>query len=323
MKTKITIADIAKEANVAKSTVSRYLNGGSISKKTQAKLNRIITAYDYRPNAFAQGLKAKKNRIVGVIVPRLDSSAQVEMLRGLDEANTEHTFLIINTYQNVTNELDAIKRLIEQNVQGLIILTPNMTDEIKQTLLDSQLPVVIQGQDEPDFHRVVMNDLDAGQQVGSYAKSLKPLNTLLLTVSESEDTAVGRDRIQNLRTTLVDSHLEIVETTFNMFDAQQAALSAMQQTPFDLVIGVTDRITVGALQAGISLNKTAKYIGFGKSDFSTTVTPHLTSFEFDFFQTGKVIHELFTRISDSDNNFINTTERIMMSGTLVERASTK
>lgn len=320
MKTKITISDIAKEANVAKSTVSRYLNGGSVSQKTQEKLNKIITENDYRPNTFAQGLKAKQNRIVGVIVPRLDSTAQVEMLRGIDEANTDHTFLIINTYQKTENELAAIKRLIEQNVQGLIILTPNMTSKIRETLIESQLPVVIQGQDEPDFHRVIMNDLDAGLQVGQYTNTLSPKQALLLTVPESEDAAVGRERIQELRSQLTHTNIKVVETTFNMIDAQQAAFSAMQDASFDLVIGVTDRITVGALQAGIALNQTPKYIGFGKSDFSTTVTPNLTSFEFDFFETGKAIHQLFTKISETPQSDI---QRIIMDGKLVERASTK
>ena len=38
----VTIKDIAQQAGVAKSTVSRYLNGGSVSKKTKAKLDVIV-----------------------------------------------------------------------------------------------------------------------------------------------------------------------------------------------------------------------------------------------------------------------------------------
>jgi LacI family transcriptional regulator, sucrose operon repressor len=52
-----TIADIAQLAGVAKSTVSRYLNGGSISESTKLKIERIINETGYVPNTFAQSLK--------------------------------------------------------------------------------------------------------------------------------------------------------------------------------------------------------------------------------------------------------------------------
>ncbi|MGM9941342.1 MAG: LacI family DNA-binding transcriptional regulator [Bulleidia sp.] len=69
---KMTIQDIAGKANVSKSTVSRYLNGGSIGQETQEKIRRIIKKYDYRPNAFAR-LNAKQSGMIGVVVPTLNS----------------------------------------------------------------------------------------------------------------------------------------------------------------------------------------------------------------------------------------------------------
>ena len=56
----VTINDIAKRAGVAKSTVSRYLNGGSVSQKTKDALDKIIAETDYVPKTFAQSLKIKK-----------------------------------------------------------------------------------------------------------------------------------------------------------------------------------------------------------------------------------------------------------------------
>ena len=49
----VTINDIAKQAGVAKSTVSRYLNGGAVSEKTKAKLDAIVARNDYTPNKLA------------------------------------------------------------------------------------------------------------------------------------------------------------------------------------------------------------------------------------------------------------------------------
>ncbi|MBP9594842.1 MAG: LacI family DNA-binding transcriptional regulator, partial [Trichococcus sp.] len=82
----VTINDIAKMAGVAKSTVSRYLNGGAVSGKTKAKLDAIVAEHDYKPNKFAQSLKAKRTHMVGTIIPRLNSFATNEALRGLESS---------------------------------------------------------------------------------------------------------------------------------------------------------------------------------------------------------------------------------------------
>ncbi|MDN8777084.1 LacI family DNA-binding transcriptional regulator, partial [Staphylococcus aureus] len=53
------ISDIDKLAGVSKSTVSRFLNNVSVSKKTSEKLTRIIAEHYYQPNQFAQSLRAR------------------------------------------------------------------------------------------------------------------------------------------------------------------------------------------------------------------------------------------------------------------------
>ncbi|RIM68442.1 LacI family transcriptional regulator, partial [Staphylococcus arlettae] len=77
------IADIAKIAGVSKSTVSRYLNNGSVSRKTKEKLDAIIRQYDYQPNQFAQSLRAHKTNMIGAIIPRMNSYAVDETIKGV------------------------------------------------------------------------------------------------------------------------------------------------------------------------------------------------------------------------------------------------
>ena len=54
-----TISDIAQMAGVAKSTVSRFLNGGSVSEDTRQKIERIIKEYNYVPNTLHRVSKPK------------------------------------------------------------------------------------------------------------------------------------------------------------------------------------------------------------------------------------------------------------------------
>lgn len=105
----VTINDIAKMAGVAKSTVSRYLNGGSISKKTKAKLDAIVAETGYTPNTFAQSLKAKRTNIVGTIIPRFDSYSSNAILEGIDQEllKRQMQLVIMNSSQSVEREDEA------------------------------------------------------------------------------------------------------------------------------------------------------------------------------------------------------------------------
>ena len=319
MNKKVTINDIALIANVAKSTVSRYLNGGSVSAHTRNKLDGIVKKYNYTPNTFAQSLKQQTNHTIGVIVPRLDSIAQSDMLRGLDELNIDDTFLIINVYQDAARELAAIEKLQSQNVSGLIILTANLTEEIRTVLQASKLPTVIQGQDEQGFNRVIMNDIQAGNIVGDYLKKLAPKNVLLLTVDPTLDYAVGHDRFVGIKSALNNIPYKEVITDFKLDIAKASAYQAMAAENFDLVIGASDRIVVGAMQSAFSLHQNPRYIGFGQSYFSETVTPNLTSFEFSFFEAGKALYRLFRKVRDNESLPI---QRVVIAGELTIRDST-
>ena len=64
-----TIKDVAKLAGVSVSTVSKYLNGGNVRPENQPAIREAIAALDYRVNPFARGLKAQRNRSVGILLP--------------------------------------------------------------------------------------------------------------------------------------------------------------------------------------------------------------------------------------------------------------
>ena len=184
----------------------------------------------------------------------------------------------------------------------------------------SPLPIVIQGQDEPNFHRVIMADRQGGEAVGDYIKTLNPQNVLLLNVDAKTDHAVGYERFKGIKAALTDIPYTEVITDFKLDTAKRDAKMAMAADQFDLVIGATDRIAVGAMQSGYALQQTPQYIGFGQSFFSETVTPNLTSFEFNFFEAGKQLYQLFTKVRDENPQ---TIQRVVIDGQLVIRDSTQ
>ena len=54
MEKRPTIEDVAKMAGVAKSTVSRYLNGKPVRKESVGRIRQAIEHYNYETNVFAR-----------------------------------------------------------------------------------------------------------------------------------------------------------------------------------------------------------------------------------------------------------------------------
>ena len=119
---KMTMADIAELSGVAKSTVSRYFNGGYVKQATKDKIQKVIEEYNYEPNAFAR-LKAKKSNVIGVVVPTLNSKITSRVITSIDRylRDRDYTTLIKNSDHDIDLELQNIQRLMNQNLDGILL----------------------------------------------------------------------------------------------------------------------------------------------------------------------------------------------------------
>ena len=78
------INDISKLAGVSKSTVSRYLNNGSISKNTAKKIKKVVDELNYIPNTFARSLKAANSNSIATIIPNFIGFSKNISLNAID-----------------------------------------------------------------------------------------------------------------------------------------------------------------------------------------------------------------------------------------------
>ncbi len=84
MDNRLTIKDIARLSGVGKSTVSRVLNGeGSVSQKTRERVEAVIRQQGFTPSKSARAMRGQSDKVVGIIVSRLDSPAENQAVRTL------------------------------------------------------------------------------------------------------------------------------------------------------------------------------------------------------------------------------------------------
>ncbi|SIO26335.1 transcriptional regulator, LacI family [Carnobacterium alterfunditum] len=290
----VTIKDIAQQAGVAKSTVSRYLNGGSVSKKTKAKLDQIVNETGYTPNTFAQSLKAKKTNMIGTIIPRLDSFATNAILASIDEElrKKQYQLIITNTNQNIEREVENIYTLAKQKVDGIILLATVVTEAHRAAIAAVGIPVLLLGQSAEGLHTIVHQEYEAGFKMGSHAIDLGHKKFLFFTVPE-EDKAVGQLRSKGVLDALrkyPDTFIEIIETNFSFSKAYEKAMDVLPATSATYVLCATDNIALAVMKAahtlGLSIPNDFSLSGFGGYTVASIVTPSITTVKYPYKKLG-------------------------------------
>ncbi|GEK90309.1 LacI family DNA-binding transcriptional regulator [Alkalibacterium putridalgicola] len=290
----VTINDIAKEAGVAKSTVSRYLNNGSVSPRTKQKIDEIVKKRGYKPNTFARSLKAQKTNMIGVIIPRLDSPSTNEVLSGIDSRAHEkgYQLIITNANQEKEREIEDIYTLAKQKVDGIIFLAKEITAEHRKAIWDIELPFLVLGQHTKDIPSIVHDDYGAGKKIARHALELGHKEFLYFTVSK-EDEAVGQDRYNGFMDEITkegDAVVHSIETSFTMREAHQTAMEELPGTKASFVIGATDTIALAVMKAAseldLSVPEDISVAGYGGYDLFSFMTPALTTVKYPYFGIG-------------------------------------
>ncbi|MDP7980808.1 LacI family DNA-binding transcriptional regulator [Bacillus multifaciens] len=292
---KKTISDIAQIAGVAKSTVSRYLNGGSVSDVTKEKIKRAIQETGYVPNTFAQSLKAKKTNIIGTIVPRLDSYASSLTLIGIDEQLKElnYQMLISNSNQDLEREIESIYTLANQKVAGIILLATQITDQHIEAFRKIDIPVLLVGQQHNEVYSFIHDDYGAAYQIGQYILEKGHRRIGYLGVTE-HDIAVGVNRKQGFKKaigTKADCEVKYYETSFNIEDAIQTASEIIEEFHPSILVCATDNIALGALKAaymkGLRVPEDVSITGFGGYQVTGVIHPAVTTVKFYYKEVGQ------------------------------------
>lgn len=144
---KVTIKDVAKEANVSASTVSRVLsNNSKISEKTKENVWHAIKKLNYTPNEMARGLATQRTNILTVALPQdfgqsFSNPFFMQVLKGISTVAKDRGYFIMYAFKE---EGDSwINRFIQSNfVQGIILFHEENEEDTINYLKEIEFPFV-------------------------------------------------------------------------------------------------------------------------------------------------------------------------------------
>lgn len=290
----VTIKQIAKEAGVSKSTVSRYLNKGYVSEATAQKIEKIIAEHNYSPNEFARNLKIQKSNFIGVITPRLTSPSIMAMLNGIDEVARKNGFqmLISNTELAVQREIENIYSLVQNKVAGIILFATEITKEHIEVAKAIDIPLLFVGQSDEAVYSVDHDNYQAGVDLATSLLPYGHQNVLYIGVPEN-DISVGVQRKRGVVSTFTAHQImpETVMSTFYPEDNYRLGLELLPQKKASLIVCATDNMAMGLIKAAhqldISIGEELSVAGFGGYSFGEYLYPPLTTVDFHHQAVGE------------------------------------
>ncbi|MBR2938201.1 MAG: LacI family DNA-binding transcriptional regulator [Oscillospiraceae bacterium] len=140
-----TIKDVAKMAGVAPSTISKYINGGNVRAENAEAIRRAIAALDYHVDPFARGLKAQRNRSVGVLLPDMTAPFYGNVVMAMSRVLRERDYhCLISSYgANHGVERDNLKFMLTCGIDGLVYAPEDLSsEEFQELTANCGIPIV-------------------------------------------------------------------------------------------------------------------------------------------------------------------------------------
>jgi len=333
----VTIKDIAKEAGVSHSTVSRALRGSSlISKETTKHIQETAQELGYLPSTAAQSLKTNRSQALGVIVSNIDDPYFSEILQGIEEVaqGNNYSLFMAASQRDHERERIIIQSMRQHRVDGVIICSTTFSDEQSRHFSKYDIPIVVVNNQAAEDYRysIYHDDVDGSRQLTRHLIELGHRKIAYLGNSLSGRTTL--DRLAGFRQEMESKGLSVPDNYIHEIpgsDPEKGILAVdhflgSPDRPTALVC-FNDMMAIGMLKSlqghGIRVPDEFSITGFDNIVFSNYTNPPLTTFDQPKRFIGQKAAELILSLLCSTSKVNVPEQKIqVLQGKLLVRKST-
>ena len=141
----VTIKDVARETNLAISTISKYMNGGTVRHENRVLIEAAVQKLGYSPNRSARGLRTSKTYMIGLVTGRVNSPHTAAIVSGIEKRFRELGYSVIfaTHEENGVQIEDYLEYLLERGVDGIISSPIAAGGDCLKRAVEQNIPVLV------------------------------------------------------------------------------------------------------------------------------------------------------------------------------------
>lgn len=328
---RITIYDVAKEADVSLATVSRVINGSEVVREdTRVKVQEAIEKLGYKPNAIAQGLALQKTTTIALIVPEASFFYTGQIINGLIDVAKIYKYNIVlhTTTEGITEMNDIIETIIKSRVDGVVIFNDKLSKEELNTLTNYQIPIVVIGNR--------MSDETVGSVYVDYAKLIydfaieridRGLKNIAL-VEDRKNPAMIKQLNDGLKKAYEERGMEFknyIEIPKEYRSSYLFLKEYFKDHKHEIIVTYRDSQAMAVLntakEAEISIPDELEIVCILDSKYNAMARPQISGFKIPDYDLGAVAMRLLTKMLVDEEEVMD--KEIELSYIFTPRKSTK
>ena len=313
IKSRVTIYQVAHQAEVSLATVSRVINNNpNVTEETRKKVMDTIKLLGYKPSALAQSLAKAKSTNVGILLPEEPYVYTSNMLSGMVTVAKSYGFRssIFVAKKIIADAQNQIEKLITSHVDGALIFDDVLPVEELAVLKKFQVPMVVIGHEieDPltasvslDFKTGVLEAVESYRDRGGKEITFLQGDSEGFMMDDIRDALQERCREWGLTFSTIDcddSYQRLyvdMRTRFinrpdyeSYFIAPRDSLAAaVANAATDLGLKVPDKIEILSV------------IG---TKYSYIARPEISSLNMDMFMVGSIAMRMLTKLMEDPKN---------------------
>ena len=335
----VTIFDVAKEAGVSKSTVSRVINRDTkVKQETRDAVEAAIKKLNYSPSYMAQAIRTRKTHTIALVVPEYSNIFYTEMFRGVEDIALKYGYMVMvcNTERHAMSDIEYTNELLKRNIDGIIYNTYRTDDEMADYLrqISERLPIVYMNRifgDDENYACVYTDGFKSNRKAVQYL--IDKGKHKLGYVMNSEDVSIIEERFEGFVQGLKDHGLELNEKwvyrvqrenepDYIKLGRDAAKYYASLKDRPDAILTATDMLAIGCVkgfnESKIKVPDEISVIGFDNVFVSALIDPPLTTIAQPVRKMGQAAAEIL--ISSLQGKKIQN--KVVFDGKLIVRETT-
>jgi LacI family transcriptional regulator len=294
---RVTIGDVARVAEVSKTTVSHVLSGKRpVATATRGRVEEAIRALGYRPDGLARSLRTRRTHMVALMIPDITNPYYPLLARGLEDGmDGGYRTFICNTDGDRAREAEFLEEIVDRRADGIVLDSFSIGAGGIESVVPDRVSVMRIGTtvvDEPGFDTVHADD-----EAGAFeaTRHLVARGHSRIAMIQGPPGAGGNRNAGYLRALdesgapLDPDLVASGEWTRSGGAAAAGALLDLPRPP-TAIFCANDLMALGALDAArarrVPVPRDLALVGFDDIESAAMVSPPLTTVSNPAYETG-------------------------------------